>query len=182
MLAAALALGGCGNSRARPPDTATPELPRGTKQTDVDAAGVRFSSPANWPDLPPLGRRVGGVQSRTATVAVWRYPRSEPLPADRAALREVLGLLVDRVKRRDPTFELRAARLVRRGEAPGIEVLGRQTIAGRRFGVRSSHLFSRGAEVVIDAYAPAAQFGRLDRAVFRPLLRSVREIRVDRAR
>jgi hypothetical protein len=182
MLAAALAIAGCGNERAVPPDTATPQDPIGTKLTILDAAGVRFTSPANWPDLGRQGRRAGGVQSRSATVAVWRYPRTEPLPEDPAALRRVRDLLVDRVEQRDPTFALRSARLVRRGGADGIELLGRQTIAGRRVGVRSSHLFTRGGEVVVDAYAPPASFDRLDASVFRPLLRSLRRSKLKVAR
>jgi hypothetical protein len=171
---AALAVGGCGNARATVPDTTTPELPQGTKVTRIERAGVRFTAPANWPGLTPAGRLAGGIQSRTATVAVWRYPRSEPLPADDAALREVRGLLEARVRHRDPTFRLRSSRLVHRGGARGIELVGTQTIAGRPVGVRSSHVFSRGAELVIDAYAPPAQFARLDAAVFRPLLRSLK--------
>jgi hypothetical protein len=174
MLAAALVLGGCGNERGRSPDTTTPDLPLGSKVVRLPKAGVRFTAPANWPGLTPRGKRAGGIQSRSATVAVWRYPRSEPLPADRAALAEVRGLLVQRVKRRDPGFTVTATRLVRRGGADGIEIVGRERIGGRRFGVRSAHLFSDGAEVVIDAYAPPASFARLDAAVFRPLLRSLR--------
>jgi hypothetical protein len=171
---AALAIAGCGNDRGVPPDTTTPEAPIGTKLTILDGAGVRFTSPANWPDLAPQGHRAGGIRSRTATVAVWRYKRTEPLPQDAAALRRVRDLLVERVEARDPTFRLRSARIVRRGGAGGIELLGRQTIAGRRVGVRSSHLFARGGEVVIDAYAPPAEFERVDAQVFRPLLRSLR--------
>jgi hypothetical protein len=179
MLAAALALGGCGNARGVPPDTVTPEAPVQTKETILDAAGVRFTSPANWPDLAPRGARAGGIRSRTATVAVWRYARSEPLPEDRGELRRVRRLLVQRVERTDPTFELSRARLVRRAGADGIELLGRQTIAGRRVGVRSSHLFARGGEVVVDAYAPTAEFDRLDATVFRPLLRSLRRSKLE---
>ena len=169
---AAAALAGCGNERASAPDTATPQAPVGTKPTRID--DLRFTSPANWPDLPPQGRLAGGIHSRTARVAVWRYPRTEPLPADREALREVRDLLVDRVEQRDPTFELRQARLVRRGGAEGIELLGEQTIGGARFGVRSNHLFSDGDELVIDAYAREQDFDRIDASVFRPLVRSLR--------
>jgi hypothetical protein len=174
MLAAAVVLGGCGNERAPVPDTTTPDPPVGTKLVKLPAAGVRFKAPANWTGLAAQGKRAGGVQSRTATVAIWRYPRTEPLPAGRAALDEVRGLLVDRVKRRDPTFSVEHARIVRRGGADGIEILGRQRIRGRPFTVRSAHLFSDGAEVVVDAYAPPAAFARLDESVFRPALRSLR--------
>ena len=169
---AALLLTGCGNERTTVPDLSRPVNPVGTQR--VELAGIRFTAPANWTVLGPQGELLGGLQSGTATMAVWRYPRTEPLPADRDALREVRGLLVERVERRDPTFDLDRARLVRRGGADGIELLGRQTINGRRVGVRSAHLFAGGDEVVIDAYAPHSRFEQLDESVFLPLLDSLK--------
>lgn len=166
-------LAGCGNDVTAPPDTRTPEPPRGTREVELEDAGVAFTAPFNWPTLPAEGRRAGGIQSRRATVAVWRYERSEPLPETGAELREVQRLLVDRVRERDPSFELRRARRVRRGGARAIELVGRQTIAGRRFGVRSSHIFHDGAEIVVDAYAPSEHFERVDRTVVEPLMESL---------
>jgi hypothetical protein len=166
-LAAAL-LAGCGNPRTRPPETVVPEAPLGARQVRLD--GIRFTAPVNWPDLPAQGDRLGGIRSRTATLAVWRYPRTEPLPSTRAALEQVRGLLEGQVRRRDPGFRLRSSRLLR----DGIELVGRQTIAGLPFDVRSRHLFRHGAEVVVDAYARPADFARVDATVFEPLLRSLR--------
>jgi hypothetical protein len=34
-------------------------------------------------------------------------------------------------------------------------------------------VYAHGAELVLDAYAPPAEFARVDRTVFRPLLRSL---------
>jgi hypothetical protein len=182
MMLMAMVACGCGNDRAVPPDTRMPEMPVGSRLTVLDRAGVRFTSPGNWAVLDPQGARAGGVRSRTATVAVWRYKRTEPLPDDAAALRRVRKLLVERVRSRDPSFELRSARLVRHAGARGIELVGSQTIAGRRVGVRSSHLFARRGEIVVDAYAPTDWFARLDAGVFRPLLRSMRPSRLVEAR
>jgi hypothetical protein len=177
LLALVPAVAGCGNRRTQPPDVITPDAPQGTRE--VRLKGVRFTAPFNWQDLPALGLRAGGIQSNTATVAVWRYPRSEPLPASSAALDEVEGLLVERVKRRDATFELRSSSTGRLAGARAIQLVGRQTIAGLPFGVRSAHVFAAGTEIVVDAYARPQDFAALDASVFRPLLRS---LKLDRPR
>jgi hypothetical protein len=173
-LVAALVLAGCGNSRTRVPDVRTPDAPQGSRDVRLRAAGIRFKAPVNWPDLPAQGARAGGIQSKTATLAIWRYPRTEPLPSSAAALAEVRGLLVDRIKQRDTTFKVRTQRSLRLAGARAIQVTGSATIAGLPFRVRSTHLFKDGAEVVVDAYAPPRDFARVDATVFRPLLRTLR--------
>lgn len=136
-------------------------------------AGVSFTAPANWPDLPAEGLRVGGIQSNRAIVAVWRYERVEPLPAGRAELEAAEERLLERVRQRDQRFELDRVANPRRDGAPSVEITGRQTIAGLRYGVRSAHVFHEGAELVVDAYAPTEHFDRVDATVFRPLLGSL---------
>jgi hypothetical protein len=167
VLATAL-LAGCGNSRTPVPDVRHADPPNGGRP--VTLKGVRFTAPANWADLPAEGPRIGGIRSNTATFAVWRYPRTEPLPATTRALEDARDRLVERVRQRDATFELRKARLTRRGGARAVELVGRSTIAGLKFGVRSTHVFKDGAEVVVDAYAPPEDFARVDRTVFVPVL------------
>lgn len=169
-----LGLAGCGNDRTAPPDVDTPRAPEGERTVRLDAAGIRFTAPRNWPDLPRQDPREGGIRSGRATVAIWRYTRAQALPRTRAELERVRDLLLERVRARDATYEARSTRIVRRGGAPGIELLGTQTLAGTEVGVRSAHLFARGSEYVIDAYAPPGEFERLDADVFLPLLRSVR--------
>ncbi len=171
----ALLLAGCGNERTPVPDVATPLDPVNRREVVLEAAGISFQAPGNWYDTdPPRGALVGGVESGPAVVAVWRYPRAEPLPKTRAQLARVRDLLVERVRERDPSFELASARLTRRAGARAIELTGEQTIEGRRVRIRSAHVFSRGAEIVIDAYAPPADFDRLDASVFRPALATLR--------
>ncbi|HEX8104166.1 MAG TPA: hypothetical protein VF533_16225, partial [Solirubrobacteraceae bacterium] len=164
----------CGNARTPVPDVRAPQAPRGERSVDLPAAGVHFAAPANWNGIRPEGPLVGGIESRRATLAVWRYPRTEPLPRTRAELRRVRDLLIERVRLRDPTFELAHSRLARRAQAPAVELTGAQAILGRRVRVRSAHVFRDGVEVVVDAYAPPRDFDRLDRAVFLPALRSLR--------
>jgi hypothetical protein len=170
----AAVLAGCGNARTPVPDVTTPDPPAGTRVVEIPEAGLRFTAPANWRDVSPLGRSAaGGVQSKTATIAVWVYPRTEPLPATRRELQEVQGLLLDRVKQRDPGFVPRSSAIERRGGARAIELVGRESIGGRPFGVRSAHVFAHGRELVVDAYARPEHFDGLDASVFGPLLRSL---------
>lgn len=171
---AAILLSGCGNERARPADTLTPAAPGGTRVVKVPVAGLKLLGPANWQDLAPRDpSMVAGLQSRRATIAIWRYPRSEPLPASRAVLEEVQGLLVARVKAKDPSFKLDMATYPTRDGARSIELVGSQTIAGLPFRVRSAHIFYRGAEIIVDAFAPPEHFDRVDKTVFEPLLESL---------
>ncbi len=164
---------GCGNDRTRPPDTQVPDPPAGAREDSYPQAGIRLTAPANWPQLQAEGQRVGGIHSKRATLAIWHYPRTEPLPDSDAELQEVERLLIERVKRRDPTFALRDSTRRRRGGARAIELVGRQTAAGLPYGVRSSHVFHAGREIVFDGYAPPEHFGRVDETVFVPLLESL---------
>jgi hypothetical protein len=166
-------LTGCGYQRTAVPDVRHADAPAGTREVDLEAAGVAFTAPRNWADLGAQGPRVGGIQSKTATLAIWRYPRTEPLPRTSEELRAAMVRLEDRVRERDATFRLRDSTVTRRGGADAIELLGRATIAGLPFGVRSTHVFKGGYEVVLDAYAPPERFDRLDADVFQPLLRSL---------
>ena len=166
-------LAGCGEQRTPAPDLLHAVEPDGFHTLSFADAGVSFEAPLNWQRLPAQDQMVGGISSKTAVVAVWRYPRSEPLPADRDELAQARDRLEERIRLRDPTFALDASRLARFDGARGIEVTGRQTISGRPYDVRSAHVFDEGAEIVVDAYAPVADFARVDGAVFVPLIASL---------
>lgn len=159
---------GCGEERKPAPDLARADPPRGFRESTV--GGVSFRRPVNWADLAAAPPLAGGVRSKTATVAIWRYPRTEALPADSTALEQAKTALIDRARRRNPTFSVRTSTVKGRG----VELTGRQTVAGFEVDVRSYHLFADGSEVVVDAYAPPADFPRVDRTVFDPLMASVR--------
>ena len=176
LLAALLACvpAGCGNERTKPPETQAPDPPAGERTDRYPKAGITFRAPANWPQLQEQGLRVGGIQSKRATLAIWRYPRAEPLPDTDAELKEVERLLIERVKRRDPAFTLTKSTRLRRGGARAIELVGRQTAAGLPYGVRSSHVFFADHEIVFDGYAPPQFFERVDETVFVPLLESLK--------
>jgi hypothetical protein len=169
-LAAAAALAGCGNARTPPPNIDHAVDPTGERSYEIKDTGISFTAPVNWQPVAPIGSLVGGLRSKTATVAVWRYAREEPLPAGQQELADARQRLIERVKLQNPTLDLRRRKLRRHG----IELVGTQTIAGVPVGIRSVHVFRAGAEVVVDAYAPPADFDRVDETVFRPLLRTLK--------
>ena len=175
LAAAMVTLTGCGNERTRPPDAVTPAAPRGRQPVSSPAAGVSFTAPANWRvDEQIEGSRVATVNSSRATVAVWRYQREEPLPHGKHELERARTALLERIMRRDPTFQSASTDVTKVAGKSAIQVLGAETIAGIRVRVRSAHVFADGAEIVVDAYAPPEHFTRLDATVFQPLLRSLR--------
>jgi hypothetical protein len=165
---------GCGRERLDPPDTVRPAPPAGTAQESFPRDGLFLDRPGNWPfraGRPPL---VASTSNGTATVALWRYLRSEPLPREGDALEAAQASLEAAVKARDATFALEGSRRVEVDGAPGIELRGTETIAGRKRRVRSTHVYAKGAEVVLDAYAAPQDFERVDREVFAPIVDSLR--------
>jgi hypothetical protein len=171
---ACLALAGCGNHQQRPPVVGPPAQPTGTTPVAFDRAGVRFAAPGGWHVQAGTAPLVATVQSGTALVAIWRYPRTEPLPASHAQLTQARDLLLQAAKARDATFKPLKSAITKLGSHPAIQVRGTETVSGRPRMVRSTHVYAFGAEVVVDAYAPDDVFGRVDRSAFLPLVRSLK--------
>jgi hypothetical protein len=135
---------------------------------------VAFQAPAGW--LPTKGAAplLATIATGEATIAIYRYVRSEALPRTPAELNAALDALVTAAKARDSTFtEIKRARLQVDGH-PAVQLRGIETIVGRHRTVRSTHIYAEGAEVVVDAFAPDRDFRRVDAQVFRELLRSLR--------
>jgi hypothetical protein len=174
VLSCAALVGGCGNARTRPPDLSLPSPPGGFARQDFRAEGFSVVAPRAWRVTFGSAPMVLGAQSGLATLAIWRYRRAESPPRTRAALRRALGALLGAVRARDPSFQVVVAKVERVADRLGLVVLGLETIDGVRREVRSTHLFIRGAEVVIDAFAPPAVFKRTDRLTFLPVVRSLR--------
>ncbi len=169
-----LALAGCGNSRTPAPVLSVPAIPGPFAAQTFPSAGIRLPAPTDWqlqPGSPPL---VASIHSGLAEVAVWRYPRTGPLPHTAAQLHAALRRLVALVRTRDRTFRLAGAAVVPVAHRGSIQLRGLETIDGQRREVRSTHLYAAGAEVVIDAYAPPSRFRGVDKLVFHPLLRGLR--------
>jgi hypothetical protein len=175
--AAAASIAGCGNERTAAPDTTIPLPPQGTALVRYPAAGVRFATPGRWDRAAGQAPLVATVSSGRATVAIWRFPRAEPLPNSAEDLRRARRTLLAAARARDPSFrpDPNGAVTTRRiGNLRALEVRGTGTVEGQARALRSLHVYGFVGEVVVDALAPPAQFGRVDREVFRPLLRSVR--------
>lgn len=173
LLAAPLAAG-CGRERLAPPDVTRPAALLAPVERTFPSAGVRLTAPPDLGFDPAEAPLVTSASSGSMTVSVWRYPRTEPLPAGDPELDQAQKALLQEIRRRDPRFALTRARRVEIDGARAIEVVGTQRVGGRERRVRSTHVYAKGAEFVIDAYAAPRDFPAVDRAFFDPLLRSVK--------
>jgi hypothetical protein len=174
---AAALLAGCGNDRTPVPDLTIVPAPKAFRTAFFDEQGVRFRAPTNWRVIPGQSPQVATVAIGTAQVAVWRYPRTEPLPETRAQLDAARAALVAQIESRDPTFKLTSTRLVMKRGIRAVEVVGTGTNLTNRSvqrSMRSLHAYGRGAEVVMDAFAPPKDFARIDEQTFGPMSRSLK--------
>lgn len=168
-------LAGCGNDRQVPPDVATPGPAFGSEAASYPGAGLTLPRvPAGWARIAGQAPAVVTIATGEAAVGIFRYPRTEPLPVTKAQLDAAVTQLVAAAKARDPTFtEIKRARTTVDGR-PAVTVRGTETIDGQPRTVRTTHIYAFGAETVIDAFAPAKDFRRVDAEVFRPLVAAAR--------
>jgi hypothetical protein len=171
-ICAAATLSACGNSRVTPPDVAAPQPPQGTHLASYPRSGVSVVIPDNWRAEEGASPLVTSIASGTATVAIWRYRRTEPLPHSAGAFRRAKRELVRAAQKRDRTLRVETAKVLRFRGRPALQIVGVETVAGVRRMVRSTHVFRDRSEVVVEALAPPAAFGGLERTVFDPSLRS----------
>ncbi len=173
-LAAAALLVGCGNDRTAPPDIGLISAPGGFRAVDYPKHRLSLRIPRNWRVETGAGNRVTTVSAGFGQVTVWRFERDDPLPVTRTHLDNARKALIAQVEARDPTFGVTSSRLILRSGLRAVEVVGVGTNQGRRRTTRSLHAYGRGAEVIVDAYAPPKDFQRVDEQTFRPVLRSLR--------
>ena len=175
LAAAALTLGACGNDRTKPPDVGRIPVPTGFRDQTFIKEGLFFRAPRNWRVIDGEAQyQVATIAAGDAQIGVWRYPRTEPLPETRSQLRAARKALLAQVANRDPTFKLSSSRLVVKEGLRGVELIGSATNQGQRRLVRSLHAYGRKAEVVMDAFAPPADFARVDEQTFGPVTRSLK--------
>jgi hypothetical protein len=174
LLCACALLAGCGNEQAKPPDISQPARPVGTTPVTFAPQGIRLAAPGGWKVQPGQAPLVATIQSGPAQIAIWRYPRSEPLPKTGAQLTQARDLLLQAAKARDATFKEGKTAITQVGGHPAIQVRGTETLAGQPRTVRSTHVYAFGGEIVVDAFAPAGVFAQVDQDAFRPLVRSLR--------
>lgn len=171
---AAVVLGGCGNSRTPAPPTSLIPAPNTFRELTYPAAGVALKAPANWREVRGTDPQLATIAVGDAQIALWRYPRTEPLPETRSQLHAAREALVAQIESRDTTFQLTSSRLVIKPGLRAVEIVGQSTNQGQRRSVRSLHAYGRGAEVVVDAFAPPKDFPRVDEETFAPVARSLR--------
>jgi hypothetical protein len=173
LLAAAAVVAGCGDDKEKAPDPAQVKAPQGTVAVNVPEAGVAFDAPGGWRRQKGKAPLVYAVQTGQATLALWRYPRTEQLPVTHNALVDAKEALVEQIRKRDPSFQVTKAKLLHVGPKRAVQVLGTGSIAGNKRTIRSTHIYTERAEFVVDAYAPPTVFDRVDRQVFEPVLDSL---------
>jgi hypothetical protein len=174
---AAVLLAGCGNSRTPAPDIGFIPAPKGFRDLTFPGAGVNLRVPTNWRASDADGSDsslLTTVAIGDAQIAIWSYPRVEPLPTNRPQLQAARDALVKQVEQRDPTFELTSSRLVIKSGTRAVELIGQGTNHGVRRSVRSLHAYAFNHEVVVDAFAPPPDFPRVDTQTFAPVTRSLR--------
>jgi hypothetical protein len=173
----AVLLAGCGNDRASSPELGLIPTPKAFQATPFLAQGVQFRSPTNWRVVKGEDTHLATVAIGDAQVGIWRYVRDEPLPETRDQLAAARQALVAQIESRDPTFKLTSTRLVLKPGFRGVEVIGsgtNLTNTSVQRSMRSLHAYGRGAEVVMDAFAPPKQFSRVDKQTFGPMTRSLK--------
>lgn len=172
-LAAAVLLTGCGKERTKAPDVVTPGPPLGANPGTFPAAGVKFAAPAGWdlqPGVPPL---VATITTGRATIAVYRYPRAEPLPRKKGELNDAAEALAGAALTRDASYKELARGRLRVDGKPAVVLRATETVGDQPRTVRSTHVYAFDGEVVVDAFAPAGDFKRVDDEAFRPFVRSL---------
>lgn len=163
----------CGNSRTRVPNIAQPAAPHGTRTLSYPSLGMTLEAPANWTVSPHKVPLVVTLNSGAAIAALWRYPRPAPAPATSAALDQTRAALIRSAQARDPGIRVIRSSTGSQHGAPAVILDATERIAGRDRRVRSTHLFGRDYEVVLDEYAPPDVFAAVDHVVFSPLRRSL---------
>lgn len=173
-LALAACAAGCGNERQDAPQVPQAASPSGKRTERLARSGVTFRRPRNWTLSEGRPPQLASVSSGRAIVTLWRYRRLERLPRSAGDLVRARKALVAAARGRDKTLRVVSARGLRLDGVPGVEIVANEKIGLVRRKVRSTHLYAHGAELVVDAYAPAGEFAQVDRAAFVPLLRSLR--------
>ena len=173
-IGAAMTLLGCSDARVAAPDITTPRPPDGTHPTAYPAAGVSLQVPNSWRAEQGTSPLVASIASVTATVAIWRYPRTEPLPKKPKTPRATKDAPVGAAHKRDRTLRISRAAVVRFHGRPALRLVGTETVGTQPRMVRSTHIFTNHSEVVVEALAPPDAFAGLQRSVFAPLLRSLK--------
>jgi hypothetical protein len=173
-IALSLLVFACGYSRTKPPNLSAAAAPSAWRALKFPAAGVSVVVPSNWTiGAGGNAQLVLAAASGLARVELWRYPRKQPLPNTAASLRRARRALVRAARARDPHLHVIRARSLTVDGARAIELSVTEVVGGQLRRDRSLHVFTGGAELVLDVYAPVNDFHAVDHSVFSPLKRSL---------
>jgi hypothetical protein len=174
LLVCLLALSACGSGRFVPVDPSQPVKPSTFHRVHFAQAGLSIAVPRNWTITQAKAPLLSIFSSGNAIVAIWSFPRTAPAPSGAVALNEARQELIRLSRQREPSLQvIRSSVGVADGQ-PDVEVDAFQTINGHRRRVRSLHIFTGRAEVVLEQYAPPALFHEVDHFAFSPMKRSLR--------
>jgi hypothetical protein len=173
LLCTALLLSGCGDGRVSAPQLSATAKPTGVLTIRYPSDGVTLQVPSNWTVTPEKSPMVAVYSSGSAIISLWRFPsRSGPITAT-PRLQKALAALVKATRARDPGLALERTGLSRVSGAGAVIIDAVEQVAGRLRRVRSEHVYVNRAELVLDAYAPPAQFPTVDHEVFSPVRESL---------
>jgi hypothetical protein len=176
------ALAGCGNARTPVPGISQPVAPQSFHTVRyARSAGVTVKVPDNWASTRSQAPLLGTVSSGSAVIALWRYPRTDPLPSDPATLAAARTALIGAARSHDPGLQLIRSAVTRAAGAPAIELDAVEQISGQIRRVRSLHVYEAGVELVLEEYAPPGIFHAVDHSVFSPVRRSLTLVRAPAA-
>ena len=174
-LALALALAGCGGGETPALSVYRTYPPVSFKPFGLGRYGIGFVVPSNWAYLPDLVHPpvIAIIASGPAVISVSRYARTGPPPTGTTDLLQARTALLGAIKAGQPAFRLLSSRTTSIGGQPAIVLDAIEAIAGQRRHVVSTHVFLAHSEVVIEEYAPVAEFAAVDNEVFAKVLASL---------
>jgi hypothetical protein len=156
------------------PQVGPPALPAGFRVVNLPSAGARLSVPRNWVQLGTHSSLLLVLDtSGGAVIALWRYPLQGPAPQGARQLVRARQRLIASARRRDHSLHVLSSTLGRVSGHPAITLTVDERIGKSQRRVVSSHVFTSSEELVLEEYAPYQAFGRVNRAAFSPVLRSL---------
>lgn len=174
LVGAVMSLAGCATTRPYVPDLAKVTPASGFRTISYPGAGVALEAPRDWTVSAQRSPLVMVATSGPATVALWRYRTSLPLPVGPAALGQEERALVAAARARQPALRVVRSAVVQVEGRGAVELDTLQTLDGQPRRLRSMHIYLPGAELVLEEYAPPSLFHSVDHAVFSPVKRSLR--------
>jgi hypothetical protein len=173
-VALAAVLGGCGNDKTSAPDVGEIPAPKGFRDAKFTKEGVFLRVPTNWRMVPGESPQIATVAAGDGQIAVWRFPRKEPLPETALQLDAARQALLAQIQKRDSTFKLTSSRIVMKRKLKAVEILGIGTNEGQRRSQHSLHAYAYGGEIVVDGFTPIKLFDRVDKQTLSKVTRSLK--------